>query len=113
MANDRLRDALLTKGLTPADAAVKIGVDPKTVERWITQSRVPYGKHRHALAALVQESERYLWPDALTGRQPMGSAAQRSSRFTRTGASCRRISGTTYSAPRLPMLTYLSTSCMF
>jgi transcriptional regulator with XRE-family HTH domain len=66
MANDRLRDALLNKGLTPAEAAEKIDVDPKTVERWIAQGRTPYARHRHALAALVQESERYLWPDAIS-----------------------------------------------
>lgn len=69
MANDRLRDALMSAGLTPADAAEKIGVDPKTVERWITRDRTPYPKHRHALAALVQESERYLWPDAISAEK--------------------------------------------
>jgi transcriptional regulator with XRE-family HTH domain len=65
MPNDRLRDALLTRGITPADAADRMRVDPKTVERWISQGRIPYPKHRHALAALLKESERYLWPDAL------------------------------------------------
>ncbi len=65
MANDRLRDALLGKGLTPAQLAESLAVDPKTVERWITKNRIPYTKHRHAIAALLQESERYLWPDAL------------------------------------------------
>jgi lambda repressor-like predicted transcriptional regulator len=65
MPNDRLRDALLRNGLTPASAAQKIGVDPKTVERWINLNRTPYPKHRHAIAALVRESESYLWPDAL------------------------------------------------
>ncbi|GAA1769322.1 helix-turn-helix transcriptional regulator [Luedemannella helvata] len=65
MANDRLRDAILKNGLTPAAVADSIGVDPKTVERWITQNRVPYPRHRHALAAAVRESETYLWPDAL------------------------------------------------
>src|SRR5262245_47987019 len=66
MANDRLRDALLRHGLTPVAAAEHLGVDPKTAERWITQDRVPYPRHRHALAALVRESEAYLWPDALS-----------------------------------------------
>ena len=66
MPNHRLRDALLNSGLTPADAAEKLSVDPKTAERWITQGRVPYARHRHALAALVQETERYLWPDAIS-----------------------------------------------
>jgi hypothetical protein len=64
MSNDRLRDALLTAGITPVDVAERLEVDPKTVERWITTSRVPYPRHRHAVAAMVQESEAYLWPSA-------------------------------------------------
>lgn len=66
MANDRLRDAILRNGMTPALIAEKIGVDPKTVERWITQDRTPYPRHRHAIAAVVRESESYLWPGAVT-----------------------------------------------
>lgn len=65
MANERLRDALLQKGLTPQAVAADVGVDPKTVERWITLGRTPYRRHRHRLAALVRERETYLWPDAL------------------------------------------------
>lgn len=65
MQNDRLRDALLRKGFTPASAAESIDVDAKTIERWISKGRTPYPKHRRALAALVQESENYLWPDAI------------------------------------------------
>src|ERR671910_3490178 len=65
MANDRLRDAFNTTGLTPSDVADDLGVDPKTVERWITLGRVPYPRHRHRVAALVRESEAYLWPDAI------------------------------------------------
>ncbi|ONI84318.1 XRE family transcriptional regulator [Actinosynnema sp. ALI-1.44] len=66
MSNERLRDALLRNGLTPAQAANAIGVDPKTVERWITKGRSPYQRHRHAIAAMVRETENYLWPDAVT-----------------------------------------------
>ena len=65
MANDRLRDALLRHGLTPADVAERLAVDRKTAERWITVGRSPYRRHRHELAALLRESETYLWPDAL------------------------------------------------
>src|SRR5829696_1472424 len=65
MANDRLRDALLRQGLTPAGLAEELHVDAKTVERWITLARVPYSRHRHKVAARVQQSEAYLWPDAL------------------------------------------------
>ena len=66
MANERLRDAILRNGMTPTSIAQEIGVDPKTVERWITQDRTPYPKHRHAIAAVVRQSESYLWPGALT-----------------------------------------------
>ncbi|GAA1028534.1 DUF5919 domain-containing protein [Virgisporangium ochraceum] len=65
MPNERLRDALLRAGLTPAELADRVGVNPKTAERWITQERPPYLRHRRAVATLVQERESYLWPDAL------------------------------------------------
>ena len=65
MPNDRLRDVLLRKGLTPEDVAGRLGVDPKTVERWITTDRTPYPRHRHAIAVMAGESETYLWPGAL------------------------------------------------
>jgi hypothetical protein len=41
------------------------GVDQKTVERWITKGRTPYPRHRHTIAAMVRETENYLWPDAV------------------------------------------------
>lgn len=64
MANERLRDAMLSKGLTPDTLAERLAVDPKTVERWITKARTPYAKSRHKIAALLGESESYLWPNA-------------------------------------------------
>src|SRR6476660_3269566 len=60
---------MLRNGFTPAAIAEQIGVDPKTVERWVTQDRNPYPKHRHAIAALVRESESYLWPAAMTSER--------------------------------------------
>ena len=66
MPNDRLREALMRQGLTPEDVAQALNVDHKTVERWITQSRTPYPRHRRAAVAMLRESERYLWPDALS-----------------------------------------------
>ncbi|WP_329103580.1 XRE family transcriptional regulator [Micromonospora sp. NBC_01699] len=65
MPNERLRDAMHRKRLTPGDLAVVTGVDPKTVERWITRDRIPYPRHRYALAAHLGETQTYLWPDAL------------------------------------------------
>ncbi|GLZ38364.1 DUF5919 domain-containing protein [Actinokineospora sp. NBRC 105648] len=65
MPNERLRDSLLRNGLDLEKVAKATGVDPKTVERWITLGRVPYPKHRHTISAMVRESENYLWPDAV------------------------------------------------
>jgi hypothetical protein len=62
MANERLRDALARRGYTPTVLGEQIGVDPKTVQRWVSQSRVPYPKYRAQLGALLQESEAWLWP---------------------------------------------------
>lgn len=66
MANERLRDALNNAGLTTQDVATEVGVDPKTVERWITRDRLPYPRHRGRVAAMLNENERYLWPAALS-----------------------------------------------
>jgi hypothetical protein len=57
---------MLAKGITPADLAHSMAIDPKTVERWITQDRTPYPKYRHKTAAILRESESYLWPKALS-----------------------------------------------
>lgn len=65
MANERLRDALNSAGFSSHDVAREVGVDPKTVERWIGQGRMPYPKHRGRVASLVGESESYLWPQAV------------------------------------------------
>ncbi len=67
-ANERLRAALLQAGVTPAELASALGVDTKTVERWIT-GRVPYRRHRYAAAVKLKMDESYLWPDALTRDQ--------------------------------------------
>ncbi|MBK1785982.1 helix-turn-helix domain-containing protein [Prauserella cavernicola] len=64
MANERLREALLAKELAPDQLAEKLAVDPKTVERWITKGRTPYAKYRHRIAAMLGQTESYLWPDA-------------------------------------------------
>jgi hypothetical protein len=69
MPNERLRDALLRNGLTPTQVAGAIGVDPKTVERWIVKGRTPYQRHRHAIAAMVRETENYLWSDAVAPKR--------------------------------------------
>ncbi|WP_188196790.1 helix-turn-helix domain-containing protein [Nonomuraea sp. SYSU D8015] len=75
MANERLRAALLQKGVSITDLANAIQVDPKTVERWITKGRAPYRKHRFAVASYLDTEETYLWPEALT-REQVASASE-------------------------------------
>jgi transcriptional regulator with XRE-family HTH domain len=74
LSNERLRAALLKKGLTPTQLAERLQVDVKTVERWIT-GRAPYRKHRFTVATLLGVDEAYLWPDAL-GRHQVSAASE-------------------------------------
>jgi transcriptional regulator with XRE-family HTH domain len=64
MPNERLRAALLQRGMTATGLADKLGVDHKTVERWVN-GRIPYRRHRFAIAEQLGVDEVYLWPDAL------------------------------------------------
>ena len=64
MANERLRGAIAAAGLTLADVAHRVEVDPKTVERWIQLERIPHATHRWATAQLLGVDEAYLWPEA-------------------------------------------------
>ncbi|WP_242900671.1 helix-turn-helix transcriptional regulator [Actinomadura terrae] len=59
--NDLLRRALADAHLTEADVAGRVGVDPKTVHRWVA-GRVPYRRHRVRVAALLGCDEVDLWP---------------------------------------------------
>jgi transcriptional regulator with XRE-family HTH domain len=74
LPNERLRAALLEHGLTPAKLADELGVDAKTVERWITAGRLPYRKTRYQVAARLKTDETFLWPDALSQEQVAAAA---------------------------------------
>lgn len=63
MSNERLRSALLARGLSVHDLAEKIEVNPKTVERWITQGKVPYRRHQYATASVLKVDVTTLWDD--------------------------------------------------
>ncbi|PRY55724.1 helix-turn-helix domain-containing protein [Glycomyces artemisiae] len=62
MPNERLKDAMQAAGVTPEALADDLEVDAKTVRRWISRGRTPYPRHRSALAAMLDETEEYLWP---------------------------------------------------
>jgi hypothetical protein len=67
--NEMLRRALFRARLSDEDVATHLGVEPKTVRRWI-DGRVPYPRYRWALAELLHAKERDLWPEL----GPTGSA---------------------------------------
>jgi transcriptional regulator with XRE-family HTH domain len=61
--NEPLRRALLRARLREEDIAARLGVDPKTVRRWLN-GRMPYPHNRAAIAELVGADEADMWPDA-------------------------------------------------
>jgi transcriptional regulator with XRE-family HTH domain len=63
MPNERLRAALARDRWSLPAFAEAIGVDPKTVERWITKERTPHRRTAVAVAARLGEDPGYLWPD--------------------------------------------------
>lgn len=70
--NENLRQALLRARLCEQDVAARLGVDPKTVRRWI-EGRVPYPANRAALTDLLAADEADLWPETAS---PLASRAR-------------------------------------
>lgn len=65
VANERLRAAIHRTGLSAEEMAEQLGVDRKTVWRWIG-GQVPYKRHQHAVAAALAVDPGYLWPSCGT-----------------------------------------------
>ena len=65
----RLRTAMLRAHLDPAALASTVGVDVKTVNRWLT-GRVPHQRTRLAVADALGETEADLWPQARPDLNP-------------------------------------------
>ena len=73
--NRPLRDAVMASGLELPHIARKVGVDPKSVQRWITRGVVPHPRHRWKTCEILGRDESHLWPNAVRGpeatdRQP-------------------------------------------
>jgi transcriptional regulator with XRE-family HTH domain len=65
--NENLCRALIRARLTEEDVATRLQVDPKTIRRWL-EGRVPYLRHRWAIAAMLGVDETDLWPQLRTTR---------------------------------------------
>jgi transcriptional regulator with XRE-family HTH domain len=83
VTNDRLRAALQNAGIDPEQLADAVGVDYKTVQRWIS-GRQPRGRHRAAVAAALAVSERELWPEAAIEPKDGGGRMELVGAFART-----------------------------
>ena len=62
MPNGRLRATLHANGYTDASFADELGVDPKTVQRWITHDRTPHRTTAYKAAKLLDVPAVWLWP---------------------------------------------------
>lgn len=56
---------MLRQGLDINTFAEMTQVSSKSVERWIRGDVVPYPRTRYRVAAILQEDESYLWPNAV------------------------------------------------
>jgi len=75
MSNERLRTLMAERGITVTALGEKVGVDRKTVERWITTGRTPHRTHRLTVAALLGKEDVYIWPDSVGDRQATAASA--------------------------------------
>ena len=85
-ANSRLRDAMFVTGIETRQLARKVGVDPKSVERWMTRGVIPHAGHRYLASKILGLPESELWPDtarmnsvtaqALDGLTPVPALAE-------------------------------------
>lgn len=62
MSNERLKAAITHAGLDADSLAAQIGVDAKTIERWVS-GRVPHRRNRLRLARALATTPDQLWPD--------------------------------------------------
>ncbi|MEU7585832.1 helix-turn-helix transcriptional regulator [Micromonospora sp. NPDC049230] len=69
--NDALRVALSDTGHTTESLAETVGVDPKTVGRWLAEGRIPHPRHRLAAAKALDKDVKDIWPDTSRRRDPI------------------------------------------
>lgn len=74
MPNERLRGCISDADLTIDSVASHVGVDRKTVERWISTGRVPHRNHRWKTSTLLKRDETYLWPSLLDDKRVQGAS---------------------------------------
>jgi transcriptional regulator with XRE-family HTH domain len=74
MPNERFRATLAESGYDYDALARELGVDPKTVERWVTRSVTPRRTAAQRAARLLGVAPSWLWPDLETSREAVSQA---------------------------------------
>ncbi len=67
MPNGRLRATLHANGYTDESFADELGVNPKTVQRWVTHDRTPHRATAYKAAKLLDVPSTWLWPALASG----------------------------------------------
>ena len=74
MPSERLRTTLAESDYDERSLADELGLDPKSVQRWITKNVTPRRTTAHRAAKLLGVAASWLWPDLETGRESASEA---------------------------------------
>jgi phosphatidylserine/phosphatidylglycerophosphate/cardiolipin synthase-like enzyme len=74
MPNERLRATLQQSDYDEHSLAKEIGLDPKSVQRWITRNITPRRQTAQRAAKLLAVPAAWLWPDLETDRESASEA---------------------------------------
>lgn len=74
MANERLRSTLADSEYDERSLADELGLDPKSVQRWITRGVTPRRTAAQRAAKLLGVPASWLWPDLETEREAVSQA---------------------------------------
>ena len=64
--NERLRASMTAQGVEIEALARQVGVNPKTIQRWLA-GRMPHPRHRWKICDLLGQAEQELWPEVSLG----------------------------------------------
>ncbi|MGF1429557.1 DUF5919 domain-containing protein [Kitasatospora sp. LaBMicrA B282] len=71
--NTALRDAMAAAGIGVRDLSTRVGVTPKTVERWLSDvTLIPHQRNRIDTCTALGVDERMIWPDAVRANVKTG-----------------------------------------
>jgi hypothetical protein len=74
MPNERLRTTLLESDYDERSLAGELGLDPKSVQRWVTRDVTPRRVTAHRAGRLLGMSASWLWPDLEAERESASRA---------------------------------------